>query len=238
MSNPGRAAGLVYLALAILAPFRLVYIPSALFVTGDAAATAARIAAHEPLFRLGIVSDLLCGVILVFLVLALYRLFKSVDRRQAVLLVILGGLLPATIYFLNVMNDAAALQFVRGDDSLTTFDKPKRDAMALLFLDLHHRVVLGAEILWGLWLFPFAILLYKSRFLPRFLAFWLVLNGLAYLGISLTGLLSPQNEDLVSRLVTPALMGELAVMLALLIKGAGPQPVAAAAPALRDNRAA
>jgi hypothetical protein len=77
--NPGRVAGLLYLLLVIAAPLRLIYIPSALFVTGNATATAANIAAHESLFRLGIVSDLFCGTILIFLVLALYRLFQGVD---------------------------------------------------------------------------------------------------------------------------------------------------------------
>jgi hypothetical protein len=100
--NPGRVAGFLYLFLAVVAPFRLIYIPTTLFVRGDATTTARNIAAHEWLFRLGIVSDLFCGVILIFLVLALYRLFKGVDRIHAVLVVILGGVLPATIDFVNV----------------------------------------------------------------------------------------------------------------------------------------
>jgi Domain of unknown function (DUF4386) len=89
--NPGRVAGFLYLLLAIMAPFRLIYIPGKLFVRGDATPTANNIAAHELLFRLGIVSDLLCGSILIFLVLALYRLLKEVNRNLAVLMVILGG---------------------------------------------------------------------------------------------------------------------------------------------------
>ena len=73
--NPGRAAGFLYLLLVIFAPFRLIYIPSTQIVRGDATATANNIAAHVLLFRLGIVSDLFCGTILIFLVLALYQLF-------------------------------------------------------------------------------------------------------------------------------------------------------------------
>jgi hypothetical protein len=47
------------------------------------------------LFRLGIVSDLFCGVILIpsrwrFTVCSLYRLLKGVDQKQAVLMLILG----------------------------------------------------------------------------------------------------------------------------------------------------
>lgn len=214
-----RMAGFLYLLL-MAAPLRLLYIPKTLFVKGDAAATAANIAAHETLFRFGMVGDLFCGVVLIFLVLAFYRLFEAVDRTLAVLVVVLGGLLPATIDFVNVVNDAAALILVRGADFLSVFDKPQRDALAMLFLRLHHQQVVAAETLWGLWLFPLALLVLKSRFLPRFLGYWLILNGFAYLAESLTGLLLPQYEATVSNVLFPALLGEVALMLWLLIKGA------------------
>src|SRR2546430_16668095 len=51
--NPGRVAGLWYLLLVLGGPLRLIYIPNKLFVQGDAAATAANIAAHPWLFRFG-----------------------------------------------------------------------------------------------------------------------------------------------------------------------------------------
>ena len=229
-SRAARVAGAVYLLLVVLAPFRLLYIPSKLFVPGNATATADNIAAHEALFRLGIVSDLLCGTILIFLALALYKLLKGVDQGLAVLMVIVGGLLPATIDFLNVLNDAAALMLSRGADFLSVFEKPQRDALAVLFLRLHHQEVVAAEILWGLWLFPLAMLVYRSRFLPRFLGVWLILNGFAYLTMSFTGLLLPQYEDVVSNIAFPALLGEMAFMLWLLIMGAKVQPLDASVP--------
>ncbi len=209
--NPGRVAGSLYLLL-LAAPLRLIYIPSKLFVHGNATATANNIAAHETLFRL-----------------ALYRLFKGVDQNQAVLMVVLGGVLPSAIYFFNVLNDAATLMLARGADFLSVFDKPQRDALAMLFLHLHHQEVVAAEIFWGLWLFPLGVLAYRSRFLPRFLGIWLVINGFAYLAMSFTGLLLPQYEDMVSNIAFPAQLGELAFMLWLVIKGAKPPALDAAA---------
>jgi hypothetical protein len=230
--NPGRVAGFLYLLLVVAAPLRLISIPNKLFVHGNATATANNIAAHELLFRLGIVTDLFCGTILIFLVLALYRLFKGVDQNQAVLMVILGGVLPAAIDFFNVLNDAAALTLVRGADFLSVFEKPQRDALAMLFLRLHGQEIVAAEILWGLWLFPLAILTYRSRFLPRFLGVWLIINGFAYLALSFTGLLLPQYEDMVSNIALPAQLGEVAFMLWLVIKGAKPKPLVAPASSL------
>jgi hypothetical protein len=225
-SKNARIAGFIYLLLVFAAPVRLAYIPSTLIVHGNATATANNIAAHETQFRFGIASDLFCGTILIFLTLALYRLFKGVDQNLAVLMVILGGVLPAAIDFFNVLNDAAALILVRGADFLSVFDKPQRDALAMLFLRLHHEEIVAAEIFWGLWLFPLGILVYRSRFLPRFLGVWLIINGFAYLAMSLTGLLLPRYEDMVSNVTLPALLGEVAFVLWLLIKGAKAQPFA------------
>jgi hypothetical protein len=222
--NPGRVAGFWYLSLSVLGPLRLIYIPSKLFVHGNATATANNIAAHEWLFRFGIVSDLVCAVILIFLVLALYRLFKGVDQYLAVLVVIVGGVMPALIYFVNVVSDAGALMIVGAPDFLSVFDKPQRDALAMLLLRLHDQQDTAAEILWGLWLLPLAMLVYRSRFLPRFLGVWLVINGLAYIILSLTGELFPQYQNKVFTLSQPALFGELAFMLWLVIKGARPLP--------------
>jgi hypothetical protein len=228
-SNPGRVAGLLYLLLALLAPYRLMYLPSTLFVTGNASATASNIAGHELLFRFGIITDLLCGVTIVFVTLALYRLLKDVNHNLAVLMVIVGGILPAAIDFFNVLNDAAALTLIRGADYLSAFEQPQREALAMLFLRLHHQVVLGAEILWGLWLFPFGILVYRSGFLPRFLGVWLIINGIAYLIMSFTGFLLPQYETTVSNYLFPALLGEIAIIVWLVIKGARPQRLSVAA---------
>lgn len=215
-----RVAGFIYLLLVLVAPFRLIYIPTTLFVKGNATATASNIAAHELLFRFGMVGDLCCGVILTFLVLALYRLFKDVDQNLAVLMVALGGVIPATIDFVNIGNDAAALILIRGADFLSVFDKPQRDALAMVFLRLHHQVIVGAEILWGLWLFPLAVLMLRSGWFPRILTYWLILNGLAYLAMSFSGLLFPQYETVISNYTFPALLGELVTMLWLLIMGA------------------
>jgi hypothetical protein len=228
--NPGRVAGFWYLLLVIIGPLRLIYIPEKLFVHGNATATINNIAAHELLFRLGILADLIGAVILVFLTLAFYRLFAGVDRNLAVQVVIFGGVMPALIYFIGVVSDFAVLTFVRGGDFLSVFDKPQRDALAFLFIKLRDHQNTAAEILWGLWLLPLALLVYKSRFLPRFLALWLALCGFCYLALSVTGVLWPEYQNKVFAISQPAFFGEVALMLWLVFKGAKPQTMGAAAP--------
>jgi hypothetical protein len=222
--NPGRVAGLWYLLLVFLGPLRLIYIPTKLFVTGNATATASNIAAHEMLFRLGIAADLLGAVVLIFMTLAFYRLFAGVDRNLAVLVVIFGGVMPALIYFVGVVSDFGTLIMVRGADFLSVFDKPQRDALAELFLKLRDGQNTAAEMLWGVWLFPLGALVYRSRFMPRFLGVWLALGGGAYVALSLTGVLWPEYQSTVFTYSQPATFGEIALVLWLLIKGAAPLP--------------
>lgn len=223
LSRNARIAGLTYLLLPIFGPIRLIYIPTTLFVTGDATATAANIAGHELLFRFGIVTELFCAAVLIFLVLALHRLFKGVNQTQAALMVILGGVMPSVINFINAAFDATALLLLRGADFSSVFEEPQRNALAFLFLRLHHQVDVAAEVLWGLWLFPLAILIWQSRFLPRFLAVWLSLAGFSYLLLSFTGELLPQFYDTVFRIGSPARIGEVAFLLWLLVMGAKAQ---------------
>jgi hypothetical protein len=220
INSKARAAGLVYLLCVLIAPYRLIYVPNTLFVSGDAAATAANIAAHETIFRLGIFSDLLTGVIQIFLALAFYQLFKDVNRKQAALLVIVSGILIPAIYFFNILNDAAALLLVHGADFLSVFTKEQRDALAMLFLRLHGQEINAAEILWGLWLFPMAALVLRSGFLPRLFGYWLILNGVAYVAQSIAWAVLPQFQDMISSIATPFQFGEIVFMLWLLIMGA------------------
>jgi len=222
-----RVAGAIYLSMVFTAPFSLIYIPSKLLVRGNATATANNILAHETLFRLGIVADLISSVIFICLVLALYRLFSGVNQTHASLMVALV-LVSAAVGFINVVNNIAALTLFRGADFLAILDKPQREALGMLFIRLHGQGTVINEIFWGLWLLPFGLLVMRSRFLPRILGVWLIINGFAYVALSLTGLLAPQYTDKVYNIAFPVLFGEMAIMLWLLIKGAKVQPLAAA----------
>src|SRR6266851_9160203 len=174
-----RVAGAVYLSLVITAPFSLLYVPGKLIVRGNATATANNILTHEMLFRLCIVADLFSSVIFICLGLALYRLLSSVNKAWAGLMVALV-LVSAAVGFMNVLNNIAALTLFRGADFLAVLDKPQRDALAMLFIRLHGQGNVINEIFWGLWLFPFGVLVMRSGFLPRILGVWLIINGFAY----------------------------------------------------------
>jgi hypothetical protein len=197
------------------AAFGLIYVPSRLVVPGDAAATASKIMASERLFRLGIVSNLLTAVVSIFVVLALYRLLKSVSKGMASLMVIFS-LASVPIWMLSEFTQLGALHLLSGADYLKVFTPAQLQALALQFLNLHEQGINVAQIFWGLWLFPMGYLVLKSRFLPGILGILLIIACLGYVVQSCAGFLWP-NFKLNVSLFTG--WGELLFPLWLLIKG-------------------
>ncbi|MCA1828046.1 MAG: DUF4386 domain-containing protein [Myxococcales bacterium] len=220
MHRQARIAGCWYLLFVLSGFFALMYVPGQVLVRGNPAATANNIASHEMLFRFGIVAELFAGVLALIVALVLYRLFENVDRTQAVLMVILGGLVVTPIYFVNVFTSTAALRLAGGADVAASLDVHERQIFARFFLDLHHDILMASFVFAGLWLFPLGILIYRSRFLPRFIGVWLIVEGVAWVVYSLTGFVSPQHTDRVWKWIQPAALGEIVFTLWLLIFGA------------------
>ena len=223
LKKTARIAGFWYLLMAITGPVGLLYVPSKLIVPGDATTTANNIMASETLFRIGIVSNFLCQLAFIFLVLALYRLLKGVSQQHASTMVALV-LVAVPIAFLNMLNPLAALLLLSGAGFLTVFEPNQLQALALVFLDLQEQGTIIAQIFWGLWLFPFGWLVIKSGFFPRLLGVLLIAACFGYLAHSLTFFLFPGYEAIVSSyMAVPEAIGELSMVLWLLIKGVNVQ---------------
>lgn len=95
----------------------------------------------------------------------------------------------------------------------------------MMFVHLHQQGNFINSFFWGLWLLPFGTLVIKSG-LPRLLGVWLLANGAAYLAMSNLGLLFPSKLGLIDLVTQPALLGEVAITLWLLVKGARENPIA------------
>jgi len=229
-----RKAGWWYLAALLVGVVGLVVVPSRLVVDGDAAATAAHIRAAEPLWRIGIASNLASAAMWVIVVFSLYRLFESVDRPQARLLLILGAIVSVPIMFLNVVYDVAALTFAKGGGFLAPFAPPQLDALAYLCVRMHGAGISVVSLFWGLWLFPFGVLVIRSGFIPRVPGWLLLLAGAAWVMDAATWLVLPQYADAVGNVAAILRKGELLIILWLAIWGArGPLAKTVPAPAAR-----
>lgn len=226
LKRTARIAGLWYLGFT-LGPFYLLYVPSHTIVHNNAAATAARVLGHETLYRWGMFAEMLGSIIFIGLGLALYRLFENVDShrtRQLLGLVLVSAALGLVAL---VFNSAALLVF-RGGDAFTAFDNTRREAIGMLLIRMHGQTIGISQTFWGLWLLPFGWLVVRSRLLPRWLGYWLLVDGIAWVIVGITWYFAP-DTDALFRYFQPAFMGELAAMLWLLIMGAKEQPSVAPA---------
>ena len=223
-----RIAGLLYLVNAVTGFFGIIYVPSRLIVSGNAGATANNIIVSERLFRLGVASELICAVEFIFLLWVLYRLLAGVSKTHASLMV-MWGLAFVPIMCVNVLNEIAALTLLRSADFLSVLGQSERESLAMLFLELHRYGYIVGWI-FGPWLFFLGVLVFKSGFLPRILGVLLIVACFGYLADSLTPLLLPSYEVIVGRIANiPLTLGEPAIILWLLIRGAKDQRLEAAA---------
>ncbi len=218
LKRTARLAGFLYVLVALLTPFALLYVPGQLYVPGDASATVGRISANQNLFVAAIIVSLVSEFLFVSVILLLYRLLKAVDESVALLMVVLI-MLQVPLAFLGMANEVATLQFIRGGEFLDVFDGPQRDALTMLMINLDRQGVLVSQVFWGLWLLPLGVLTFRSKFIPRLLGVWLVLNGLAYVALSVIGLVAPAYRAVAFNVATPLMFGELALALWLLIVG-------------------
>lgn len=220
-NRTARLAGAFYLATAIVAPFGLIYVPTTVIVPGDAAATAASLLAHEPLFRWGIVANLFAGTTLILAVLLLHRLLRVVNATQATAMAALY-LVSVPLGLVSTAQSLGALAVLKGGDLFAAFSEPQREALAMVLIRLADPAVVVAELFWGLWLFPLGMLVIRSGFLPKALGVLLIVNGAAYVVMCFTSLALPEYAAIPAKYLFPALFGELWLALWLVVKGIRP----------------
>ena len=217
-----RIAGLLYLIVVLTGIFSLMYVPSKLIVWDDASTTVNNIMTSETLFRLGIVSSLTSYTFFLFVPLVLYKLLKPVNETFASLMVILA-LVSATLSFVPIVHKFDILSLFGSADYLKVFGTDQLQAQVMLSLASYSSGTRIAMIFWGLWLFPFGYLVFKSKILPKFLGIFLMLGCFGYIIEVFGRSLFPEyyREMGISTFITlPAAIGEIGICLWLLILGA------------------
>lgn len=59
------------------------------------------------------------------------------------------------------------------------------DFVSNLFLKMGNYCALTLEMFWGIWLLPFGLIVYKSRFIPRIFGVLLIMDGIACINDSI-----------------------------------------------------
>ncbi|HYU24509.1 MAG TPA: DUF4386 domain-containing protein [Thermoanaerobaculia bacterium] len=218
IKSEARQAGVLYLLFAIVAVVDEFLFPR-FTVAGDAAATARNIMAGELTYRIRLLAGFVTLLLSIAVVVSLYNLFKEVDRKQSLWMLVLM-LTGVAVSLANMILRFAPLIFLNDTGSLSAFSKPQLEALALTALRLNGSGVTLVTIFWGLWLFPFGALVIKSRYFPRVLGILLFIAGAGYVVSSVTAIALPAYRHAVTQVMMPLYFGELPIIFWLAIKGA------------------
>lgn len=215
IKRTARIAGFLYLLQIPLGVFGIVYIPKTLIVIENAEQTVSNILANEFIFRLSIVSAILCALVTIATAFYIFNVLKSVNKRQAKW-ILLFTLIVAPITMINELNNIAVLVLLKYPQYSPAFTSDQLSNMVSIFLELHQYGLQIAGIFFGLWLFPMGYLVFKSTYIPKIIGLLLMVTCLGYLIDFTTFFLFPDFKIIVSEYTW---LGEVLMVLWLLING-------------------
>jgi hypothetical protein len=218
-----RMAGLLYLIVGVAGGFAEVFVRGKLVVSGDAAATAANILAHESLYRFGGVADLIGLAGDTALAVIFYELFRPVSRSLS-LLAAFFRLMFVAVMAANTVNHFAVLIFLRGSHDAGTFTAAQLQTQAQVALRLHALGYNIALVFFGVACLLLGVLIYRSTFMPRLVGVLAAIAGVGYLINSFVHFLAPSFGAFGFQYVlVPCGMGELVLILWLAVMGVNSQ---------------
>jgi len=217
-----RTAGVFWLMTILTGSFAM-FAGGRVVVSGDAAATAANILAHEPLLRLGVAANLIATACYLAATLLVYDLLKPVSRSLS-LLAAFFSLSGCAIGPLGFLFQLAPLVVLGGAQYLSVFTVEQLRALAFMFLRLSAQASIIYFMFFGLHCFLIGYLILRSTFLPRIVGALMAFAGLGWLTLSLANLLSPPLGRYLSfYIIIPGALGEGSLTLWLLVIGVNVQ---------------
>lgn len=212
-----RLAGVLYLGTIVCGVFAEVFVRSSLCVSGDAAATAANIMAHQGLYRSGLIADLMMLACYIGVTGLFYDMFKPVSRRLslvATLFSMIGISVLAAAGFFHLI----PLRLLDPASSLAVIPEVQQQALALLSLRVHGDGYDLSLVFFGIYCLMLGTLVIRSGFIPRLVGGLMILAGACYLIDSVADLADPAFARMLPAYVmVPTLLGEGALSLWLIL---------------------
>lgn len=213
-----RIGGVLYLINIVLGAYEELGIREKV-LSRDLATTAANLHAMEPLWRLGIGSELFVLVTGIPLLVILYVLLRPVNKPLVVLATLFCAI-GATIQASAVMYLLEALFPLGSDAYLKAFTPDQLNAMVSLALKEHTYAFAVALIFFAGYQITLGLVIFKSGYMPKVVGVLLQLGGAGYLVNNFAVILYPPITSwLFPVSAVPALLGELSLCLYMLFKG-------------------
>jgi hypothetical protein len=217
MTSPqtwARVAGLLYVFNIAASVFTLMTMQG-IIVADDATQTAANIAANEPMFRLAYLAIVLAGVAYVAVIAILYELMKPAGRTLSAIAAFMG-LAGCAIGAATGLNQISALVYLGDASYLAAFSQEQLQAMARTSLRLSGIGNSIALVFFAFYCLVLAALVFRARFLPRWLGLLLLLAGVGWMIGTVTTFLMP-SLGIADMLLPISGLGEALFTLWLLV---------------------
>lgn len=221
INKNARMAGFLYLVYMVTHIISDIWRGS-FIVPGEAAATVSKIMAHEGVFTVTAVGDLLAAALFFLTAWALYVLLKPVNKNLALLFLLLnlGGV---AIQCASDLFLFAIQLLMHGPDTLNVFQADQLQSLAMFFLDLREKGFAAAQLFFGAWLFPLGYLVFKSGFLPKILGIVLMVHCFTWLSTFFQSFLFPGFDAITYVSYPLGFIAEFGLTLWLLVMGAKEQ---------------
>jgi len=221
-----KVAGLAYLITVVIVVYVNFGIHERLIVANNAAETARNILAHERLFRIGIVGDLVYCAGVVVRLTALYVILKPVSRGLA-LLAALWRLVWVLMWLVMTLNLFGALRLIRSADYLRAFEAERLQALARFYLGTSFDYYYVGLLFGALASTVCGYLWFKSGYIPRYLAVFGVISSAFCVACTLVFYIFPNFDKIVNLwwFDTPMAIFDIVLSFWLLFKGLKPLAV-------------
>ena len=213
------------MAIVVLANYGISF---RLSIPGSAVDTARNIVAHEALFRLNIVCNLIYLANVVVLLAALYVVLKPVNHYLA-LVASFCRLVVALMWGITALNMLGALRLLGDAAYLPVFKADQLQTLARLHLSSSYDAYYVGLPFWGLASTVCSYLWFRSRYIPRLLAAFGMISSAWCVFCAFAFILFPHFSATVnaSWFDVPMVLFEMVLGLWLLFKGLSPSARAA-----------
>ena len=212
-----RTAGSLYFLIALIGGFSIMYVGETLMVKGDAAATFQHLIAHQTLFQLGFLGDLLIILIETLLTVMLMRLFSEYNKT-AVKVAGLSRIAMAIIMSVNLIFYVVPYIMLHAGLSMEQEDL---ENWSYLFLEIHGMGVFAWQLFFAVHMVALSFLICKSK-IAKWMQGFVFLGGIGYFTDCLYHFFLSENQvwSIVNGILLGcAVIGELGFAVHLIVKG-------------------
>jgi hypothetical protein len=202
--NTARIAGLLYLLFIVASIFADSF---GKIGFGNAETIINRMSSHEFLFRIGFIFALLSAFLFLLTAWVLYVLLQPVNRNGALLFLVLN-VCGVAIHGISLLNLIAGMNVLPGNQ-----------AQAVIYIVLYKNGFNIAQLFYGAWVFPLGYLIYQSKFIPKILGIFLMVDCFAILTYFLQFFLFPDYKTIAYICYAISAVSEFSLTFWLLIKG-------------------